>query len=1168
MNSMSKLAGALALAATAVVGLSAPASPESAPADHEDRLYGLSSPFLSHELPQGRLRDDLDWLAGPALRHAMRWLHRFDFPARDVASLRVTADGDILYADVPPDSNDKGLAAAARQSARQPLPFLQSAADAPFALHSRPGARHTAYIDFDGHLITDTAWNAAAGVKAYTARPFDLDGDPDTFNDEERYAIAMIWHRVAEDYAPFDVDITTEAPAAVGPNVGHVVVTLNKSAEGNSMPFSQSGGVAYVGIWGRSDAAYYSPVLVYFDNLWRDTSMIAESVAHELGHALGLSHDGTTVAEYYNGHGDGDVSWAPIMGRSYYKQVTQWSRGEYEFANNPQDDVAIIASVLGLAPDDHGDTQRLATPLWIEDGLVTVSDPESDPYNDRPDNKGIVGSVDDVDVFVFATGGDVSLLVQPAWMAFEQPAARGANLDVALTLRDGSGREVASADPPDATHATIAATLAPGTYYLEVRGVGSDNYSAYDSLGQYFVSGTVEPPPDNQPPVASFGFACAGLDCSFSDASTDPDGSVVAWRWDFGDGTSSDASDPRHRFAAGGDHVVTLTVTDDAGDTAATAQTVRVAGQSTRVEIIVDDASPATSHTGHWNLSLGVSPWGKGSVYNDADRVFRWLPTVPVAGSYAVYAWWTHHDNRSSRVPYGIEHLGGTSRVLVDQRDPSLAARWVLLGTYDFGAGPALVTVSSENGQANADAIRLVSVTDLPLDTRPPEVALSSPADGARVQGVVGLRAEARDDAAVEYVEFRVDGALVGRAARAPYAIDWDSRRVDDGDRVIEATALDISGNRHSVRITVSVDNAATPFEAIIDDADPATAHAGDWQFSSAPLAWDLGSLYSNANGLFQWLPVLPGAGHYEIAAWWTHHPNRSSEVPYRITHAAGESLVTVDQSDPAQAGRWIPLGTFAFAGGPTTISVSSENGQASADAIRVRAVDTPATDSHPPELAIVSPKDGARVAPRVTFAVEASDDVAVLRIEFLVDGVVVAEDRASPYAVELDLGAAVATDVVLTARAYDAAGNMTRRSVTVTREMVLTARATIVDNASVETEHTGQWDVSAGARPWNGDSLFSNADGTFRWLPELDRAGRYEVFAWWTYHANRSARVPYRLTHSRGTSEILVDQRDPLLASQWVSLGVFDFDRGRAPVEVSSENGQASADAVMFVPQ
>lgn len=1167
MNSLSKPAVAIARAAVMVIASFATVLAAPAAGVDDGRLFGATSPFLPHELPPGRLRDDLAWLDFSQQWRALRWLHRFDFPARDVASLRVTPEGGVLYADPPPDA---ALQATAAADPGLPAAAISLAAQTPFTLHSRPGATHTAYIDFDGHVIRDTAWNTASGIKTYTATPFDLDGDPRTFSDEERHAIAMIWHRVAEDYAPFDIDVTTQAPISPGRDTGHLVVTSNKSVEGDAMPYYQSGGVSYVGIWGRNDLSYYSPALVYYDNLWFDATMIAESVAHEFGHAVGLSHDGTTTSEYYDGHGDGDVSWAPVMGRSYYKNVTQWSRGDYPFANNPQDDVAILADVLGLVDDDHADTTDLATPLQIVDGIVEVSDPASDPGNDFPDNKGVIATADDVDYFAFETGGEVRLVVRPAWQAFDQPGARGANLDVELGLFDANRREVARSNRPDRTQATLDADVAPGTYYLAVRGTGSDNYDDYDSLGRYYISGTITPVAANRAPVAGFGFACAGLECSFVDASQDTDGHIVRWRWDFGDGTFAEEPGPRHRFAAGGEYVVTLTVTDDDGDSDEAVNTVRVAGQTARFEIVVDDSSPQTSHTGYWNVSLGAKPWGSGSVFNNVNRVFRWFPTVPAGGSYRVYAWWTYHDARSDTVPYTIEHVAGTSTVVVDQHDPSLAGQWVELGTFDFAAGTATVAVSSANGQANADAIRLVSVNELPLDTRQPDISMDSPADGAQVSGPVQLRASATDDTAVERVEFRVDGDPVGSVTQAPYVVDWDAGLVADGDHAVEATAFDINGNHAAATITVKVlhSGADAAFETIIDDADASTSRDGVWQPSSAIGAWDDGSLYSNGNGIFRWSPVLPGRGTYEVAAWWTHHPNRAAAVPYRVLHAGGEATVTVDQSDPDAGGRWITLGTYVFDAGPASVSVSSENGQASADAIRLRAVGATADDTQPPDLAIVSPRDGDQVGDDVIVRAEASDDVAIVRVEFLVDGARIAHDLAAPYTARLDLGRVTGADVVLTVQAYDASGNVTRRSITVTRPDVITLQANIIDNKADETATTGNWSVSAAPGPWDEDSLFCNAGGTFRWLPSLDQDGWYEVFAWWTSHPNRSDRVPYRVTHRSGTSEQLVNQRDPQSASQWVSLGVFDFATDSASVEVSTVNGQASADAVMFVRQ
>lgn len=75
------------------------------------------------------------------------------------------------------------------------------------------------------------------------------------------------------------------------------------------------------------------------------------------------------------------------------------------------------------------------------------------------------------------------------------------------------------------------------------------------------------PPPLNRPPEASFVFAPAGLTVGFTDTSTDPDGVVVSWAWDFGDGATSTDRHPSHTYAAANTHIVRLTVTDDDGGT-------------------------------------------------------------------------------------------------------------------------------------------------------------------------------------------------------------------------------------------------------------------------------------------------------------------------------------------------------------------------------------------------------------------------------------------------------------------------------------------------------------------------------------------------------------------------------------------------------------------------
>ena len=68
---------------------------------------------------------------------------------------------------------------------------------------------------------------------------------------------------------------------------------------------------------------------------------IAEAASHEMGHNMGLSHDGTSSLTYYGGHGAtaSSPSWGPIMGTGYGRNVSQWSKStEYYDGNQAQDD--------------------------------------------------------------------------------------------------------------------------------------------------------------------------------------------------------------------------------------------------------------------------------------------------------------------------------------------------------------------------------------------------------------------------------------------------------------------------------------------------------------------------------------------------------------------------------------------------------------------------------------------------------------------------------------------------------------------------------------------------------------------------------------------------------------------------------------------------------------
>ena len=78
-------------------------------------------------------------------------------------------------------------------------------------------------------------------------------------------------------------------------------------------------------------------------------------------------------------------------------------------------------------------------------------------------------------------------------------------------------------------------------------------------------------------PSAGFSYTVDGLDVDFADESSDDNGTIVAWAWDFGDGTTSTEQDPGHGYAVGGDYTVSLTVTDDLGDSASAQMVVALA---------------------------------------------------------------------------------------------------------------------------------------------------------------------------------------------------------------------------------------------------------------------------------------------------------------------------------------------------------------------------------------------------------------------------------------------------------------------------------------------------------------------------------------------------------------------------------------------------------------
>jgi hypothetical protein len=335
------------------------------------------------------------------------------------------------------------------------------------ALQSLPGATKVLYLDFDGESVIGTSWNVSFnGGQTLVA----ADAGVSTATMER------IWEQVAEDYRPFGVNVTTVRSVYDGAAGTSKMMAVFTPSNGW---YPGAAGAAMVNSFGLNTARV---VWVFTSEVFTAENRAAVC-SHEFGHTMGLHHDATTTAAYYEGHGDAEspVSWGPIMGAAYLKRLIQWSDGGYPdavTANGPQDDVVILATKLGVrADEDHSTLAGSRNAFVPATGVVVGS--------------GVIGNRVDRDFFhVDVTdGGGLSVFVEPVPFC----PMGGGNLDVEVRLFDGAGVELARANPEGRQDAEIHFVVpGAGRYRVQVDGVGKagvDGYSDYGSLGGYVLSG-------------------------------------------------------------------------------------------------------------------------------------------------------------------------------------------------------------------------------------------------------------------------------------------------------------------------------------------------------------------------------------------------------------------------------------------------------------------------------------------------------------------------------------------------------------------------------------------------------------------------------------------------------------------------------------------------------
>lgn len=230
----------------------------------------------------------------------------------------------------------------------------------------------------------------------------------------------------------------------------------------------------------------------------------------------------------------------------------------------------------------------------------------------------------------------------------------------------------------------------------------------------------------------------------------------------------------------------------------------------------------ASSHDGPWPV---VSIW-----HGASDTTVR-----PANLTEAMEQWTDVHG--IDQIAEVEDTLGGNPRRQYKAADGSLRVETVLVSGMGHGTPVDPGSGEQQCGTAGAYLLDVNLCSSYwigrfwgldNLDGEPPQVALTAPADGSSVSGVVTVSASASDNVGVQRVEFLLDGALLGSDSSAPYSLNWNSAAAVNGAHVLQARAFDLAGNSatsDSIAVTVSggLSDTTPPSVALVFPADGAT---------------------------------------------------------------------------------------------------------------------------------------------------------------------------------------------------------------------------------------------------------------------------------------------------------------------------------------------------------
>ncbi len=390
------------------------------------------------------------------------------------------------------------------------------------------------------------------------------------------------------------------------------------------------------------------------------------------------------------------------------------------------------------------------------------------------------------------------------------------------------------------------------------RGTFTVTLTVTDTVG-HVSTHSEQVPVKNLPPVAAFRFteqAYRARDpVTFEDRSHKPDGAILGWAWDFGDGNRSKDRHPTHLFGSRGTFIVSLVITDDFGDQSSTSRSIVIQNAIPESRF---DWGPEVSHAGEdvvfrslardvdGHLVAHLWSFGDGSTSNKTHPSHRYARP----GTYLVGL--TVIDDAGARVS-SLGNVTITNRIPVaEARDVQAIERqpvtlegsavdadgfiteyaWDVDGDGRIdAAGATLRSVRFTYREAGlyharmyatddqgAVGIAHLNVTVVPIrDAGPlPEVQVATPTESETLSKVVKVTGSASTQTTRVELQFRRENFVVSldgdewspADGTHAWSYSFDSRHLGNGDYWIVARA--IAGDRRGpeTSVLVTVDNS------------------------------------------------------------------------------------------------------------------------------------------------------------------------------------------------------------------------------------------------------------------------------------------------------------------------------------------------------------------------